>query len=100
MQREVDTLATVRPIRIFGLNEAGQESGNAAICAGPPPRSLPWLQDTQQAKVWTSWQVTYRDVIIVDGENKVIRAYNLTDHDLANGATYAELRDILLAAAR
>lgn len=97
MQREVDTLATVRPIRLLGVNAIGSEGGNATICIG---RSLPWLQDTPQAKVWTSWQVTYRDVIVLDAENRVIRVYNLTDHDLVNPTFYAELRDILLAAAR
>ena len=97
MQHDIDTVATPRPVHILGVNEAGQEADNALACQG---RTLPWLQDTPAANVWASWRVTWRDVVILDGENKVVRIYNLTDHDLNVSAHYAELRGILLAAAR
>lgn len=97
MQHEVDTTTTARAVRILGVNGVGAESGNALMCAG---RTLPWLQDTPQANVWSSWNVTYRDVVVLDAENRVIRVYNLTDHDLANAANYAELKAILVGAAR
>ena len=97
MQQEVDTLTTVRPIELLGINLIGSEGGNATICTG---RSVPWLQDTPQAKVWETWRATHRDVIVLDAENKVIQVYNLTDHDLSNPTNYATLRDRLLAAAR
>lgn len=97
MQREVDTTATARPIRILGLNAAGYESGNADMCAG---RSLPWLQDTPQANVWAAWQVNWRDVVVLDADNRVIRVYNLSDHDLSTPAHYSELKGILVSAAR
>ena len=79
------------------MNQAGLESGNATICAG---RSLPWLQDTPSANVWGAWGVEFRDVVILDAENHLARTYNLTSHDLAVPANYAELRSILLSAAR
>ncbi len=60
---------------------------------------MPWLQDTPQANVWRTWKVTNRDVVMLDGENRVFRVYNLTDHDLSAAGNYAELRGILLAAA-
>jgi hypothetical protein len=96
MQAELDTTATTRPVRIFGVNQAGHESGNATICVG---RILPWLQDADSVGVWTSWNVTFRDVIVLDEENRVVETYNLTTHDLANSTYYAELQRILLYAA-
>jgi hypothetical protein len=82
-------------ITILGVNGIGQESGNAAICAG---RDLPWLQDQAAVDAWTLWAVNYRDVFVLDDQNRVITVYNLTSHDLAQPANYAELKSILLAA--
>ena len=96
MQKDVDTVATTHPIVHFGVNETGEERDNALACAG---RTIPWLQDVPAVDAWGAWQVTYRDVIVLDHENKVVRAYNLTSHDLAIPANYAELRAILLDAA-
>jgi len=96
MQHDVDTVSTARAIRILGINQAGQEAGNPVMCQG---RTLPWLQDTPAANVWASWHVTWRDVVVLDADNKVIRVYNLTDNDLNDPARYAELRGILLTAA-
>lgn len=97
MQKDVDTVATARPIRIFGVNEAGQEAGNDITCVG---RTIPWLQDLPRTNVWHLWQVTWRDVIVLDADNRVIQVYNLTDHDLADPANYATLRGILIGAAQ
>ena len=97
MQAEVDTVTTARPIEIHGVNGVGHESGNAAVCAG---RSIPWLQDTQQANVYAAWSVTYRDVVVLDSANVVIHVYNLTDHGLHIPANYAELKALLLNAAQ
>lgn len=83
-------------IRILGVNGIGHESENAANCAG---RVLPWLQDVVASDVWTLWQVTYRDVIILDEENKVLSIYNLTSNDLGVQANYDALRDLLVQAA-
>ena len=84
------------PIEIIGVNAKTEASGNAGFVAGI---DLPWLQDTEAANVWTSWQVNWRDVIVLDGENKVVRVYNLTDYDLSVPANYNGLRTILLDAA-
>ncbi len=97
MQAEISTANPTTPVRIIGVNAAGEESGNDAICQG---RILPWLQDTPQQNVWGAWQVTWRDVVILDKENRTIQVYNLTSHSLANSAFYSELRTILLDAAR
>jgi len=90
MQKELG----LAPVRILGVNGIGLESGNTLVCEG---RDLPWLQDTVDEHVWSQWQVTYRDVVILDGANVPVGVYNLTDHDLADPANYAELRALLLA---
>jgi len=81
------------------VNQAGEESGNADMCAG---RTLPWLQDVpiEAASAWHLWHVIERDLVILDADNKVVRVYNLTEHNLLVEANYAELRGILLEAAK
>lgn len=96
MQAELDTIATAMPIRILGLNETGQESGNSAIVVD---NTIPWLQDTAAQDVWSDWDVTYRDVIVLDDENKVAGVFNLTDHDLSNPAEYNALKAMLVGVA-
>ena len=93
MQGEIDADSTARAVQILGVNAAGQESGNADMCAG---RTTPWLQDTAEVQVWNSWAVTWRDVVILDAENKVIAIYNLTEHRLEDADNYAALKNLLL----
>jgi hypothetical protein len=104
LQHDVDTVTTARPIEIFGINEAGQEAGNGVIGNGTPPssgiRTIPWLQDLPRTNVWHAWQATWRDVIVLDADNKVIVIYNLTDHDLGVPANYQALRTALIDAAQ
>jgi hypothetical protein len=97
MQTELDAMHPRIPIRIFGVNQVGQESGNATITAG---RTLPWLQEGSTLDVWTLWGVTYRDVVILDPSNVRVDVYNLTVNDLGISANYATLRDLLLSHAR
>ncbi len=93
MQQELDALPTQVDIQILGVNETGQESGNASITAG---RSLPWLQDTATENVWASWQVAWRDVIVLDAQNHFVAVFNLTAHDLSNPAEYSALKTLLV----
>ena len=98
MQKDVDTLATARPIHILGVNAIGEESGNSVVVQG---RTIPWLQDVVGQGVWNNWHVTYRDVIVLDQDNQIVNVYNLTlPNDLADTTHYKELRTILLDAAR
>jgi hypothetical protein len=89
MQGELAAEGLPLEVHILGVNGAGLESGNAAICNG---RDIPWLQDTAAAAVWTTWAVTYRDVIVLNKDNEVGDVYNLTTHDLGNAANYDELK--------
>jgi hypothetical protein len=83
-------------VQILGVNQVGYESGNAAACVG---KDLPWLQETAQQLIWSPWEITYRDVIILDGSNRKVSVYNLTDHDLSQPGNYAELKALLQSAA-
>ncbi|MCA9592208.1 MAG: hypothetical protein KC776_02830 [Myxococcales bacterium] len=87
---------TALEIHVLGVNGIGLESGNGSITAG---RDIPWLQDVAAEDVWTQWQVTYRDVVIVGPQSTKVGVYNLTLHDLADPTNYAELRQLLLDAA-
>ncbi|MHC4547741.1 MAG: hypothetical protein ACYTEZ_03105 [Planctomycetota bacterium] len=96
MQTELlgDNPATT--IRILGVNAIGSESGNDLNCTD---RDIPWLQDTAAEHVWTQWQVAYRDVIVLDDENRPVAVYSLTTYDLGDTANYDALKAILRQAA-
>jgi hypothetical protein len=96
MQSEVDAESTAVAIQIHGVNGAGHETGNAETCAN---RTLPWLQDTSQENVWSKWSVTYRDVLILDGQNRPVAVFNLTLNNLATAAAYDSLKTLLLRTA-
>ena len=83
-------------VQLLGLNQIGAEPGNVGMTSG---RDLPWLQETVDELVWGPWNVTYRDCVILDRDNRVVAVYNLTTHDLGDPANYAELYQIIAAAA-
>ncbi|MBX2798331.1 MAG: hypothetical protein KTR31_11695 [Myxococcales bacterium] len=83
MQRELGSGVT-----IVGLNEVGRESANDTITDG---RDLPWLQDTDEDMVWTLWGIEYRDVVVLDEDNRLVDVLNLTTNDLADAEHYDTL---------
>ena len=83
-------------IQILGMNDSGLESGNSAISTG---RVLPWLQPAGGQDVWTPWEVTYRDVVILGPANERLGVFNVTVNDLSVPANYAALKAQLLEAA-
>ena len=84
MQGEIGSAAA-----IVGLNEAGFESGNDTITEG---RDLPWLQDTAETDVWAAWAIEYRDVVVLDEDNRLLTVVNLTEEDLAEDDAYDALK--------
>lgn len=96
MQSEIEAEGLPVDVQILGINEVGHESGNPTMCEG---RTLPWLQDVAEQKVWTTWAPVFRDVVLVDPQNQKIEAYNLTEHNLADANNYAALKQKLEAAA-
>jgi hypothetical protein len=95
MQAEIDGEDPPTPVSLHGVNAAGEEDGNALAVEG---RTIPWLQDDETEDVFGSWQVTHRDVIVLDHENRVFAIYNLSTHDLGTPANYEELKALLLEA--
>lgn len=82
-------------VDVLGVNAAGEESGNALMVAG---RTLPLLQDEAGVDAWGLWQVEWRDVFVLDAENRPYAVVNLTTHDLADPDEYASLKATILAA--
>lgn len=93
MQTELGQRNSGLAIEILGLNEAGQESGNATIGDVAP---LPWLQDTPEQDAWGRWGIRWRDVVVLDAHNIPRAVYNLTEHNLARLSAYDSLKAILI----
>ena len=88
-------------IQILGVNEMGHEPGNGSVTAG---RDIPWLQDVdadhdRRSDLWTSWDVTYRDVVILDTTNTRVGVFNVTSQSLQVPDNYNTLRQMLIDAA-
>ena len=92
MQKELNAAKEGMEIHILGVNADGEESGNGLATDG---NDIPWLQDTEDADVWSSWEVTRRDVVILDRENRKVAVYNVTTHPLGSEANYEALKALL-----
>jgi hypothetical protein len=92
MQDELAADTLLLEVVISGVNHQASGAGVPDMCLG---RDLPFLQDSDSTNVWTSWDVTERDVFVLDAENKVVTVYNLTQHDLADPVNYDTLKSIL-----
>ena len=94
----MNAVSTEFPIALIAVNENGhgnpsnyESTGDLGI--------LPVLEDTADADVWGLWEVTYRDVIILNPCGEKAGVYNLSTHNLSDAADYAELKQLLLDAA-
>jgi hypothetical protein len=101
MQSELDADYPYLAVDLLGVNGAGHESGNKAFCNG---RDIPWLQDVDAngdggSDTWQAWQVTFRDVVILDRNNIQIGKLNLTTHSLSLPQNYQLLLEMLIDAA-
>lgn len=85
-------------VEIIGVNRSSANSDyyNQITSVG---RTMPWLQDTAEARVWTSWAVAYRDVIVLDSSNRVVGVMNLSINDLGVTTNRARLKEMFRAAA-
>ncbi len=97
MQTQLDAEHPELAIALLGVNEAGHESGNPQVCSG---RDIPWLQDTAEADWWGTWDPSYRDVILLDGQSEIVAIYNLTQKPITEDANYVELYDLLVELAQ
>lgn len=61
--------------------------------------TLPLIQDvgtTQSASAL--WNVTWRDVVVLNGENEFVGSFNLTGNNLSEQENYDELKTLLESA--
>ena len=96
MQGELDAERHELDIQILTVNEVGYESGLDDMAA---LGDLPLLQDTEEVLVWEAWEVTFRDVHILDGDNFLYGVFNLTTYSLAVDENYEALKALFIAAA-
>lgn len=97
MQAEIVAANPASKVRLFAVNDAGEEA-YVATAAGAS-HTIPILQDTAAVGAWGLWNVTYRDVVILDGEGRCLGVYNLTTHNLQVQADYDALLGFLRLAA-
>lgn len=96
LQTELAAAGLPVAVQIVGVNQVGFESGNDGFTDG---RDLPWLQETSDEEVWGTWGIEYRDVVLLDGENRAVAVYNLTENDLSDPAKYDELKTLFVGLA-
>ena len=98
LQDELRTLNPELNIELFGVNhfDANSEFSNTLTTTG---RELPWLQDTTDDRVWDFWGAQWRDVVILDPQNRRYAVVNLTTHDLGVPTNREALKALLLEAA-
>jgi hypothetical protein len=94
MQTELEREAP-GTIVLLSVNAVGFEAGNADFVTG---KTTPLLQDTQAVNAWSQWQVTYRDVVVLDAQGRRRDVFNLTTNDLAVPANFSTLKSMLLDA--
>lgn len=97
MQAELNAANPKVAIHLIGINENGHQLGSPSMTTG---RTLPWLDEGAMDQVWASWNVTFRDVVILDVQNRPVAVYNLTTHNLALATDYSDLKTLLLNVAQ
>lgn len=95
MEDELDAERSGLGVDIITVNEAGLESGNDDLIA---VSTLPLVQDDEATDVWGTWGAEWRDVYVLDRENRVVAVFNLTTYDLSDSANYTALYDLFVAA--
>ena len=96
MQNELAIEEPGLAIQLLAINEDGFDSGLDTMS---DEGDLPLLQDTDEASVWDDWDVTFRDVVILNSANEQVAVFNLTTHSLGVEDNYNELKALLIASA-
>jgi hypothetical protein len=101
LQSLLEELKAARPalnIEIVGINKVTAAFQNYQATA---MRTLPWLQPTTSSvDPWVSWNSEWRDVVVLDSQNRVRNIYNLTGHSLDVPAYRETMRQMFLDAAQ
>ena len=96
MQNELALEEPGLSIQLLAVNETGFDSGLGTMSG---LGDLPLLQDTAEESVWDDWDVTFRDVVILNSDNEQVGVFNLTVHNLSDTDNYEELKALLIASA-
>ena len=96
MQGELAAEYPDLPIALFAINEEGYESGNDQIVE---VGDLPVMQDDASTGAWSAWAASWRDVVVLDGDNVEVYRINLNEYDLRDTAVYDHVKAVLLAVA-
>ena len=80
-------------LRAFGINHSDSADWNDFAIA---ETSLPWLQDPPKDGVWDAWKAAWRDVYVLDGQNRRLAVYPVYDKPLDDPANYEELKGLVL----
>ena len=90
MQTELNNLNI--KANIIGINDQNKSSGNEGMVEG---RDLPWLQDLETTNVWSEWQISYRDIIILNTDNEYESLINVTIDNLTTEDGYNKLMNLI-----
>ena len=85
-------------VEIVGINNPDDSANNHYVVA--EERSLPWLQDSATSSAWLSWKVVWRDLRIVDPQNRLVAVLNLSYNDLSFASNRTTVKQLFLNAAR
>ena len=99
MQAEFNASEEGPAISIIAINEAGYGTPSNYEATGAKG-SLPVLQDEAEINMWDSWEVVYRDVIVLNACGEKVGTFNLTSKSIQTEDNYAELKEMMLEAAR
>ena len=92
---QAELVADGHAVQLFAIN-AIYYGGVDRMAEGG---DLPLLQDTAEQNAWSRWDVTYRDVVIVDRNNRQVGVFNLTTNNLSDPTNYTALKTLLIETA-
>lgn len=90
MQNELNEMNL--DVTILGINHMDKDSANELMTEG---RNVPWLQDLPATNVWSSWEIAYRDVVILNEDNEFVDRINVTTNNLTEAAGYQTLMGLI-----
>ncbi|MGC6507321.1 MAG: hypothetical protein ACON4U_02850 [Myxococcota bacterium] len=93
MQAELDASYPNLPVQILAVNGIGYSSGIASLSS---IHTLPMVEDTNTDLIWSQWGAVYRDVMILDGNNELVDAFNLTSSSLNSSSNYNALMQLFI----
>lgn len=82
-------------MRFLGVNRADGADDASLATDG---HTIALLQDDEEQDVWGSWEVEWRDLVVLDAENRVVGVMNLTEYDLGEEENVQLVRELVAEA--